>query len=365
MRIRFEKREKLHPALRLAIPIGSVLLALLFCGIMMAALGFNPFTAYAKLFKGGFGSLRNLSESVMLSIPLMFCALGVSISFKMSLNNIGAEGQYMMGVMAATGVALYCPWIPTALIIPAMFIAGFLAGGIWAMIAVAPKAFWGVNETIITLMFNYVALLFCDFLLYGAWRDTSPETTGLPYSKMFPPTARLAYLGNTRVSWAVFIAIIAAVVIFLFFSKTTRGYQVRVIGANRRASEYAGMDIVKNIFLVMLFSGGLAGLAGVSQVAGVVGRMQPAMAAGDGYTAITIAYLCKFNPFLALIVALLFGGLNQGGFSVQIMGVPVQIVTTIQGLILFFVLGGEIFARNKLVFTKTKTAKAAGEGGAN
>ncbi len=351
MKIRFEKREKLKPLQRFMIPVGSVLLALLFCGIMMALMGHNPFIAYKKLFFGGFGNFRNLTESVMLAIPLMFCSLGVSISFKMSLNNIGAEGQYMMGAFGATLVALYCPWIPPPLVLPAMFLAGFLCGGLWSVIAVAPKALWGVNETIITLMFNYVALLFCDYFLYGPWRDASPQTTGLPYSSVFPAYARMSTLGNTRVTWALFIAVIAAIAIFLFFAKTTRGYQVRVIGANRRASEYAGMDIAKNIFLVMLFSGGLAALAGVSQVAGVVGRLQPNMAGGDGYAAITIAYLCKFNPLIVLIVSVLFGGLTQGGFSLQLMGIPVQIVTTIQGLILFFVLGGEIFARNRLLIT--------------
>lgn len=367
MKIRFEKREKLKPFQRFLIPVISVIGALLFCGVMMAFMGHNPIEAYGKLFTGGFGNFRNLSESVMLSIPLMFCSLGVSISFKMNLNNIGAEGQYMMGAFGATYVALYCPWIPSGLVIPAMFLAGFLCAGIWAMIAVAPKALWGVNETIITLMFNYIALLWCDYLLYGSWRDTSPENTGLPYSDRFPGRAMLANLGSTRVSWALFVAIIAAVVIYFFFSKTTRGYQIRVIGANRKASEYAGMNIMKNIFLVMLFSGGLAGLAGVSQVAGVVGRFQPSMAGGDGYTAITIAYLCKFNPFIVLVVSVLFGGLTQGGFSLQLMGIPVQIVTTIQGLILFFVLGGEIFARNKLIITFGNkaaggTPSAAGEG---
>ena len=369
MKLHFEKREKLPFWQRALIPIVSIILALLFSGILMLALGYSPVEAYRRLFYGGFGNFKNLSESVMLAIPLMLCSLGVSISFKMSLNNIGAEGQYMMGVFAATYVALFMPNLPSPLVIPLMFLVGFLAGGIWALIAVLPKALWGVNETIITLMFNYIALLWCDYLCYGPWIDQTPQKTGLPYTQLFPPRAMLTHLGGTRVSWALFIAIIAAVVIYFFFSKTSRGYQVRVIGANRKAAQYAGMDIMKNILVVMLFSGGLAGIAGVSQLAGVVGRMQPSMPAGDGYTAITIAYLCKFNPFLVLIVSVLFGGLNQGGFNVQIMGLSVQIVTAIQGLILFFVLGGEIFARNRLIVTfpgrerrAAAAAAAAGKG---
>jgi len=347
LRIRFEKRDPLHPLVRMLIPIASILIALLACGLMMHFLGYNATGAYRKLFQGSFGTFKNLSESTLQAIPLMLCSLGVAITFKMSLNNIGAEGQYMIGAFAATGVALYCPWIPVPLVLPAAIVAGFLAGGLWAALAVAPKALWGVNETIITLMFNYIALLFVDFWLYGSWRNTAG--TNLPYSNPLPSYALLKTLGHTRITSAIFIALVAAVLIYVFFKMTSRGYQARVIGASSQAARYAGMDIAKNIFLMMICSGGLAGLAGATQVTGPIGMLQTNMAHGTGYSAIIIAYICKFNPFVILVASLLFGGLIQGGYGMQLVNVPEQIVTIIQGMILFFVLAGEIFSRNRLV----------------
>jgi simple sugar transport system permease protein len=334
----------------------SLLISLIVCAILLLSLGFDPLNAYLRMVRGSFGSLSRISESLLQAIPLMFCALGVSVSFKMSLNNIGAEGQFMWGAFAATFVALYCPWIPRHLVIPAMFVAGFLAGGLWALLSVIPRAFWGVNETLITLMFNYIALLWVDYWLYGPWRDTATDATNLPYSKPFPDHAVLTTIGSTRLTNALFVALVSAVIILLFFRTTVRGYQIRVIGASQKAARYAGMNIAANVLLVMLFSGGFAGLAGVAQVAGPIGRLQPAISGGSGYTAIVIAYLSKFNPLVVILVSVIFGGMSQGGFSIQIAKIPPQIVTVIQGLILFFVLGGEIFARNKLVFTRIKAS---------
>jgi simple sugar transport system permease protein len=355
-RIRFEKREKIHPLSHFLILMASLLISLVICAVMLLALGFNPLNAYFRMVRGSFGSVSRISESLLQAIPLMFCALGVSVSFKMSLNNIGAEGQFMWGAFAATFVALYCPWIPEHLVIPAMFAAGFLAGGLWAVLAVAPRAFWGVNETLITLMFNYIALLWVDYWLYGPWRDTTTSATNLPYSEPFPSRAVLTAIGDTRLNNALFIALIAALVILLFFKITVRGYQIRVIGASQKAARYAGMNIAANVLFVMLVSGGLAGMAGVAQVAGPIGRLQPAISNGNGYTAIVIAYLSKFNPLMVVLVSVIFGGMSQGGFSIQIAKIPPQIVTVIQGLILFCVLGGEIFSRNRLVFTRVNAS---------
>ncbi|MDD2427531.1 MAG: ABC transporter permease [Eubacteriales bacterium] len=352
LNIHFEKREKENKLMHLLIPVVCIILALFVSGIVMEALGHDSILAYQFLFKGGFGSWRNISESILQAVPLMFCGLGVAVAAKMSVNNIGAEGQFTLGAWAATGVALYAKWIPNSLVLPAALIAGFLAGGIWAVIAVFPKAKWGVNETIITLMFNYVALLFVDYFVYGSWRDTSFVGTNLPYSETLPPHARMSYLGNTRITWAIFIAIIAAALIWIFFEKTVLGYQIRVIGSNVKAATYAGMKISRNMLIIMLISGGLAGLGGVATVTGAVGCLQPNLASGAGYTAIVISYMSQHNPFVVLIVSILFGGLTQGGFNVQIAGVPAQIVTLIQGLILFFILGGNIFARKRLVITR-------------
>lgn len=349
-KLRFEKRDSFSMYQRILVVIFSILLALLACAVMMWAMGYNPIAAYKKLFIGSFGTKYGISESILQAIPLMLCALGISISYKMSINNIGAEGQYTMGAFAATGIALFARDLPKETVLPMMFILGFIAGMIWAVIAVIPKAFWDVSEIIITLMFNYIAMLWVDHWVYGAWRDV--KGSNLPFTETFPEYARLTTYFNTRVNSGLIVAIIAAILIYFFFSRTNLGYQIRVIGSCPKAAHYAGMNVKKNILFVMALSGGLAGLAGVTQVAGPVGLLTPKIAQGAGYTAIIIAYLSKFNPFVVLISSILFGGLLQGGYSIQLLNIPSQIVTMIQGAILLFVLGGEIFTRKKLTIRK-------------
>lgn len=350
MKIRLEKRDGLPAFQRVLNPVIFIILALAFCSIFMLILKLNPFTVYAKMFKGAFGSPKAISESIVYAIPLMLCGLGVSVAFKMSLNNIGAEGQYAMGAMAAAGVALFCNNLPSLPLILLMTVASFAAGALWSVISAAPKAFWGVNETIVTLMMNYVALKFVDFVCYGPWRDTSG--INLPYTPTLSDKAKLSQWFGTRINSALFIAIIVAILIFLFFKYTTVGYQISVISKSIVAAQYAGISIRKNILIVMLISGGLAGLAGVAQVGGMVYRLQPDISGGAGFTAIVISYLSKFNPLIVLIVSVLFGGLTMGGYAVQVYGVPVQTVTMIQGSILLFVLAGEIFTRYKFVRVK-------------
>lgn len=354
MSFRFDKREKTPTWLRIVMPVVCILLAFVICGIVLAVMGHDPIKSYSKMFTGALGNKANLSESILQSLPLMICGLGVAVSFKMNVNNIGAEGQFTMGAWAATAFACYIPGIPSSIMLPLCFVVAFLTGAIWGVIGVLPRAKWNVSETIITLMMNYIALRWLDFWCYGSWRD--PAAANLPFCKPYPAFARLAtFFGrvNTSLIWAV----VAAILIFLFYKYTSRGYQIRVIGINARAAKYAGLDVNKNIILVMAISGGLAGLAGLSYCAGTTGILKPEIANGTGYTAITIAYLSKFNPFVILLVSFLFGCLTQGGFSVQLLNVPVQIVTMMQGLILLCVLGGEIFIRNKVVVKRMGRSK--------
>ncbi len=345
--IAFRKRESINWASKLSIPIVSVILALVFCAIFIAIMGFNPIQAYQKMLIGGFGNFKKIGDTIVKAIPLMLCGLSVAVAFKMLLMNIGAEGQFAMGALATVGVGLYCNFIPQNLLLPAMILAGFVAGGIWAIIAVLPKAYLGVSEIIITLMFNYIALLLMDFFIYGPWND--PNGNNMPFTAKIPEVAMLPDIAGTNIHYGIVLAIAAAIIFYILFNKTTWGFQLSVIGESAKSANYAGMSIRRNILIAMLISGGLSGLAGVVEVAGVVSKLQPGMTNNYGYTAIIIAYLSKFNPLVIIIVSILFGGLQIGGFAVQIMGVPVQLVTMMQGAILFFVLGGEIFTRYKLI----------------
>ena len=169
MKFGFEKRDRMPGYMRILNPVIFVILALAFCVILILTLGFNPLSVYTKMLKSAFGTGRGLSQSILYSIPLMLCGLAVSVAFKMNLNNIGAEGQYAIGAFAATAIVQFLPPMPVCIQLPVMFLVAIIAGAIWGGIAVLPKAFWDVNETIVTLMLNYVALLVLDYVCYGPW----------------------------------------------------------------------------------------------------------------------------------------------------------------------------------------------------
>lgn len=352
MKIVVQKQDHVSPVSRVVNVVICILLAMVFCGIFILLQGHNPIEAYARMFRSAFGSRLGITNSIVRAIPLMFCSLGVAVAFKMGINNIGAEGQFAMGAFAATGVALYMPFIPDSMRIPAMFIAAFLGGAVWGLIAILPKALWGVNDTIVTLMMNYVALLFIDYLCYGPWMA---KGQALAVSETIPQSAQLKKYFDSNINIGVLIAIVIAVLIFLFFRYTAAGYQIRVISQSTASAHYAGFNVVGKILLVMLVSGGIAGLAGFSEVSGQVYKLQTDIANNAGFTGIVIAYLSKFNPFVILLVSLFFGGLTIGGFSIQVMGVSSQLVTMLQGAILIFVLGGEILTRYR--FTLVRNSK--------
>lgn len=355
VKIRLETREHMSAVRTLVVTLISICVALIFCALFILAQGFNPITVYSKLLSGGFGSWEIFSESVLQGIPLMLCALGTAMSLKMSVNNIGAEGQFLIGALCTSGVALFGQHLPSGSIILIALLFGFLGGAFWSVLATAPRAFLNVNETIVTLMFNYIALYLVDYFCYGPWRDSAGSN--MPYTKIFSSNTHLSTIGGTRIHSGIIIAIVAAILIQLFYKHTSRGYQVRVLGANQTVAKYAGMNLKFNVLLIMFLSGGLAGLAGSTYVTGVVHRLQPNLAGGAGYTAIIIAYLAKFNSFAVLLIAVLFGGLNQGGYSAQVMGISYRIVTFIQGAILLAVLAGEIFTRKRLRITFSRTIK--------
>jgi general nucleoside transport system permease protein len=355
MRLVLEKRLERSRTAEFLVPILSVVLALIFAGILLMLFGANPIDTYVAMARGAFGERYNLSETLVKAIPLMLAALAVGVAFRMLFWNIGAEGQLVSGAIAATWVALFLPeqigGLPGWSYIPLMIMAAFLAGAIWALIPAVMKAYLRVNEIITTLMLNYVALLGMQYLYTGPWKD--PRGFGFPGTAQFPREAwlpRLApELGLGRVHYGLIIAIVAAAVIWLLLSQTKWGLEVKVIGKNPVAARYAGMNIARNIVLVMLISGGLAGLAGYSQVAGVAFRLQSGIAVGDGFTAIIVAWLAKLNPLSILLVSILMAGLSTGGDQLQItMGLPAAVAGILQGSILFFVLGADVFVNYRV-----------------
>jgi ABC-type uncharacterized transport system permease subunit len=352
--IQLEKRQIIPLSRRILNPIFFVILGLAFSSIFIIAKGFNPFIVFSKMISYSFMSRRGIESSIMAGIPLMFCGLSVAFAFKMKLNNIGVEGQYAIGAILGGGFALFGPGMPVLPRIVTMFLLCALGGSLWAIIAAVLKAFWNVNETIVTLMLNYIALLFLDYLAYGPWMakgQTTPITDAIP-KEMYLPN-----ISSTDLNAGFILAIVLAIIIYLFFKHTTIGYQIEVIKYSINSAEYAGINVKKYILLVLGLSGAIAGVAGYVQVAGIVHRLQTRLPGGSGYTGIVIAYLSQFNPLVVILVAILFGGLVNSSASLQIMGVPSQIATMIQGSIMIFVIAGEFFNNYKVVINRAETLK--------
>jgi ABC-type uncharacterized transport system permease subunit len=328
------------------VTIASIFFALIVCGIFIAANGINPFPVYKKLLSGAFGSSFGLTETLVKSIPLLLCGLGVSIAYRISVWNIGAEGQFAAGAIAATAVTIYFPDLPSYLSIPLMIVFGIAAGGFWGLLTAIPRTYFQVNELITSLMLNYVALLLLNYFVFGPWKD--PKGFNFPGTPMFNEAQSLPVLGDTRLHLGLLFAIVV-VVLYAFTIRYTRwGYELRLIGANPEAARNAGIHISRHIIIVMVISGGLAGLAGMSEVSGVTHRLMYGISPGYGYTAIIVAWLAKLNPVGLVVSSFLFGGLIVGGYSVQTIGLPSSISNMLQGAILFFLIAGDTIGKFRL-----------------
>ncbi|OQY21305.1 MAG: ABC transporter permease [Desulfobacteraceae bacterium 4572_35.2] len=350
MQIIVSRRESSSAMFRATAPFISVLVALFVAGFLLLAAGVNPAAAYRDIVYEALGSGYGWSETLVKTTPLIFAGLGVSLAFRMQIWNIGAEGQIYIGAMAASGVALFSGIENHALMLSAMFTAAALCGGLWAGVAGVLRAKWQVNEVIITLMMNYIAILTVDYLVYGPWKD--PKGFNFPLTAEFSDTARLAELFNTRLHTGFILALVCALLLYLFIERTVWGYQIKVIGSNIKAAQYAGMRTATAVVLVLFLSGAIAGIAGFSEVAGLQHRLQHGISPGYGFTAIIIAWLARRSAVGVVIVAFLMGVLLVGGDSLQLnWQLPVAFVYAFQGLILFFLLAADFFVQYRVRLT--------------
>ncbi|MEA3313149.1 MAG: ABC transporter permease [Caldisericota bacterium] len=345
----FEKRENVPTKLKVAIPLISVFLGLVAGGIAILFTRTNPLIVYQALIKGAFSSIYTFSETLVVAIPLILISAGLIVAFKMNFWNIGAYGQYIIGAIFGSFFALTMPaTMSRPLLLTIMCLASILGGALWGLIPATLKALWEVNEVISTLLLNYIALYILKYLMYGPWRN--PASHGFPLSKPFALNAQLPrLLVHTRVHLGLIFGIIAVIIVYILITKTKFGYEIRVVGENKRAARYGGINITKNIFIAMAISGGLAGLAGLAQLSGVIHMLQIEINPGYGYTAIIVAWLASLNPIIAMFVSVIFGGLEAGGYQIQMaIRVPFGIVGTIESAVLFFLLGGEILKRYRI-----------------
>ncbi len=360
MRVVFEKRQSVSHWVKILVPVISFVFSLVFGIVLLLASGVNPFVAYAAMVRGALGDPYAVGETLVKAIPLMLTGLGVSIAFRMLFWNIGAEGQLVMGGLAATWVALFlADPLPAWAVLPATVLFGMLAGALWGAVPAALRAYLQVNETIITLMMNYIAILLVSHLYTGPWRD--PEGYGFPGTAQFPPSAHLPRLFG-RVHLGLIFAILAAAVLWFVLQRTKWGFELRVMGNNPKAARYVGIDVARETLIGMLVSGALCGLAGVVEVTGVMRRLQEGLSVGYGYTAIIVAWMSHLNPWGVLLLAFLLAALLVGGDQIQMtMGLPAAMGLVMQGALLFPMLGGTLFTeyRIRIVRTAPEAAVAA------
>lgn len=344
--------------------MGSLVCALVLGGALLAGAGVPPVAAYGEMFGEAFFTRYGLSETLVKAVPLLLCGLGLMLAFKMLFWNIGAEGQLYMGAFAATAVAaLPLPLETGWLRLPLMGGAAMLAGAVWALVPALLKLGRQVNEIVSSLLLNYVAIAWVQYLVYGPWKD--PASSNFPMTALVPASAQLPRWSDLRVNAGVGLALAALAILYVLQERGRFGFAVRVIGSNATAARYAGIDVAKTMLAVAAISGGLAGLAGMVEFAGLQHRLIPTFSPGYGYTAIIVAWLGRLHPAGVLLVAVMLGGLFSGGEVLQIVRqVPVSVVFMFQGLLLLAFLGGDLFARYRVTWRpRAARAPAAGPEG--
>ncbi|WP_313232725.1 ABC transporter permease [Tissierella praeacuta] len=327
--------------LTVIIPMVSVLLALLIGSVLLLFIEVNPLEAYKYLIFGNFTNIYNIAEIFVKATPIILTGLSFTFAFRTGLFNIGGEGQMFAGAMAAVFVGLKTGHLSPFITIPLCLLASIVAGGIWGMIPGILKGIFGSSEIIITIMFNYVALYLISYLVDKPLRESSGF---YPQTDLIGENAFLPYVvSNTRLHIGFIIAILISVIVYIVLWKTPFGYRLRAVGHNPDGAEYSGINIKKNIIISLAISGALAGIAGFTEINGIHHRLLDNFSKNVGFDGIAAALLGSANPVGVVISSILLGMLQTGANSMQRgVGVPANIVSVIQALIIILVLAGNV-----------------------
>jgi simple sugar transport system permease protein len=316
-------------------------------GALLIVTGRNPFTILSDAFDAVFGSQRGMEGVAVQSVPILMCALGVALSLRMRVWNIGSDGQFLMGAFAAVGVGIHVD-LPDPLLLIAMGLTAAIAGALWIAVPALARAYWGVNEIITTLLLNFVALQMVLWASLGFWRDTSSQVTQTtePVPVVLP---RLPGLNSLSISF-LFPLLIAAV-LFVLFRSTTVGYEIDTIGGNQRAASFAGIDVPRRIVAVMMMSGAIAGLGGMLQLTGAPGAqaLSGGFSARYGLSGFIVAALAGSSYVGVLAAGLFISAMFYAGIALQTKGLSVYIIFAIYGAVLIGIAIGEMAARFKVV----------------
>jgi simple sugar transport system permease protein len=322
------------------IPLAAVLLATLLGAVILLISGANPLVAYRALLQGAFGTWTAIGRTLEKATPLVFSGLAVAFAFKAGLFNIGAQGQLLFGAMTAAIVGFMVTGLPPVLHASLALIAGALAGALFGAIPGALKTYTGAHEVITTIMLNYIAINITDYLADGPFKDPAPGNI-VARTPLIAESAKIPFIGDIPVGFL--IALLVGLFIWWFLMKTTIGFEIRTVGLNPNAAQYAGIRVAFTVILTMVISGGLAGMGGAIETQGVVLRYQPGFNVGLGFDGITVALLGRTHPFGVIPSAILIGALKAGANQMQFTaGVAKEITDVIQALILFFVAADQI-----------------------
>ncbi len=347
--VRIAKRPELSSGKAMLIRFSSILIALLLGGLIILALGFNPIAVYGDIVKGSLLSGTALKATAKIAVPLLGAALAIAPAFKMKFWNCGAEGQITVGAIASTFFALkLLDHLPGPTFFIVTFVVSAIMGGLWGLIPAFFKARWGTNETLFTLMLNYIAIGFVKYLRIGPWMDKGQMFPKVP---MFDKAARLPEVFGVHIGWIIILLLV--IFIYIYMTRTKHGYEIAVVGESISTARYSGMNVAKVIMRTMFLSGAISGIVGWMLVCGTNYTLSDTTANGYGFTAIVVAWLSKLNPFVMVLISAFLAILRKGSNTIQTnFGIPASASEVLTGLILLCMLGSEFFINYRFIFRK-------------
>ena len=326
----------------LLVPLLAIFSALLIGALIILATGASVTRAYSGLFNGALGTPQAIANTLVETTPYILGGLAVALGFKGGLFNIGVEGQIIMGSLFSAVVGFAVTGLPGIIHAPLALLAGVIGGALWGAIPGFLRAKTGAHEVITTIMLNYVAIRLVDYLIKGPFRDTSSSAPRTPFIQ---PSAELPYLfgADYRLNFGLLIALAMALFIWWLLNKTTIGFEIRTVGANPDAAQYAGMSVTRNVMLTMAVSGGLAGMAGAVTILGLEHNYKAAFTGGYGFHSIAIALLAGSNPIGIIPAAIFWGALRNGAGLMQLQsGISINLINIVQALVIVFIAAPQI-----------------------
>jgi simple sugar transport system permease protein len=358
MRLELVRRPQPSRAMAVLSPLIAVALTIATTFIVFSVYGVDPFRGLYVYFVAPLTEGWSREELVVKATPLVLIAAGLAVAYLSNNWNIGAEGQFTIGAIAGSALPILLPDFQNAATLPLMLLMGAAGGALYAAIPALLKTRFGTNEILTSLMLVYVSLLFLDWIVRGPWRD--PMAFGFPNTVSFSAAASIPFIGTGRLNASAIVALVIVLILAVVLARTLKGFEIRVLGESPRAGRFAGVSAKRMTIFAFAVSGALAGLAGIMEVASVIGRLQPVISPGYGFTAIIVAFLGRLNPIGILIAGFVIALSYLGGEAVQSgLGVSARMAQVLQGVLLFYVL-----ACDSLIFYRVRLVRAPAASGA-